>query len=453
MNYRDTIGYEREAIPAMNLDPATADSIVALCKAALERIGATPADPDDSLLTVAGQRDTAATNDDMSDIATTNLSAKIRLVLNRLSTNAFTATVDGAACTQVDTMVAALADYVATNGAAMSATVDPGGTARSDLETILEDLGKVLCGGGITTYPAAAVPGNGISMAAGIRGISSALSVVAAGAGTGFEVDGAPGLVDALGTTGATVNDSATSVLGAIGANNANNAFDSSSVLADDDGSVLERLEFVQTQTGYGVRELIEDTGGSTTVITSAAEITEAAGWWKNALVLGITGNNIGVCRPIVSNTVDTVTVYPALRAAHAIGDKFLLISAYKPQNPEMQADVPFTDAAVGVAGSDIFDLTVDGYSYIVHSLLVKSANPGVDTITVRLYQLVNDVEQLIASRQITTVNFGTYFSLMDLFGTPQLAGDNIRVNVVASANTYAVTAQYSYSVVYTGAG
>ncbi len=48
-----------------------------------------------------------------------------------------------------------------------------------------------------------------------------------------------------LGTDGTTVTDSATTVLGAVGANNADNAFSSSSVVANRDGSVLERSEFL----------------------------------------------------------------------------------------------------------------------------------------------------------------------------------------------------------------
>lgn len=51
----------------------------------------------------------------------------------------------------------------------------------------------------------------------------------------------------ALGTDGTTVTDSATTVLGAIGANNADNAFSSTSVVANADGSALERLEYIQT--------------------------------------------------------------------------------------------------------------------------------------------------------------------------------------------------------------
>lgn len=51
----------------------------------------------------------------------------------------------------------------------------------------------------------------------------------------------------ALGTDGTTVTDSATTVLGAIGANNADNAYVSTAIVANADGSVLEREEYIQT--------------------------------------------------------------------------------------------------------------------------------------------------------------------------------------------------------------
>lgn len=50
----------------------------------------------------------------------------------------------------------------------------------------------------------------------------------------------------ALGTDGTAITDSALSVLGAIGANNANNAFSSALIAANIDGSVLERLEYLE---------------------------------------------------------------------------------------------------------------------------------------------------------------------------------------------------------------
>lgn len=50
----------------------------------------------------------------------------------------------------------------------------------------------------------------------------------------------------AAGTDGTTVTDAAGTVLGAIGADNSNNAFASTSVASNADGSVLERLEYLQ---------------------------------------------------------------------------------------------------------------------------------------------------------------------------------------------------------------
>ena len=80
-----------------------------------------------------------------------------------------------------------------------------------------------------------------------LSAIINALNIVNAGAGGGFEEDGAPNLVTALGTNGVTITDSATSVIGVIGANNADNAFDSTNIVANENGSVLERLEHMMT--------------------------------------------------------------------------------------------------------------------------------------------------------------------------------------------------------------
>jgi len=62
--------------------------------------------------------------------------------------------------------------------------------------------------------------------------------------GTGTALAANKSLVDALGTDGSTITDAAASVLGVIGADNANNAFASTNVVANRDGSLLERSEF-----------------------------------------------------------------------------------------------------------------------------------------------------------------------------------------------------------------
>lgn len=130
----------------------------------------------DALMADLGDMADAATNDNMSDIATTSALAKLRLILNRLSTAAFTANIQGAGRTELDTMLAEMAKYFATGGAVIASTVDPGGSSRATIELILEDLGKILAGGGITTYPAVASPGNGVAIAQVLRAIVNSLT-------------------------------------------------------------------------------------------------------------------------------------------------------------------------------------------------------------------------------------------------------------------------------------
>lgn len=91
---------------------------------------------------------------------------------------------------------------------------------------------------GIATWPTAAAYANNISIAEVLGYIQDG---VRRGSGTAMAAN--KSVADALGTDGSTVTDSAVTVLGPIGANNANNAFSSSSVVVNNDGSVLERLE------------------------------------------------------------------------------------------------------------------------------------------------------------------------------------------------------------------
>jgi len=111
------------------------------------------------------------------------------------------------------------------------------------------------------------------------------------------------------------------------------------------------------------------------------------------------------------------------------------------------QADTAVNINAILAAETDVLNLAVAATRYIVRSLRLKCADPGANTVTVRLYELVNDGAVVVQSFDITGANFGTYLSLMDMFGLPHLGGDNLRVTVQASAaGPYAVTGQYSHA-------
>ena len=95
-------------------------------------------------------------------------------------------------------------------------------------------------------------------------------------------------VVAALGTNGTTVTDSATTVLGAIGANNNNNAFDSTSVAANANGSVLEReaaiqaLLAAQTANSVDAAQLNSSVGNKTdTAVTTAGSTNSIMAYAK----------------------------------------------------------------------------------------------------------------------------------------------------------------------------
>ncbi len=111
------------------------------------------------------------------------------------------------------------------------------------------------------------------------------------------------------------------------------------------------------------------------------------------------------------------------------------------------QADTAVNINAINGSETNVFDLSTASTRYIVRSLRLKCADPGANTVTVRLYELVNDGLTEVDSFDMNTDNFGTYQSLMDMFGLAQLAGDNLKVTVRASAGgPYAVTGQYSHA-------
>ena len=180
--------------PAFTVDIAVGDEVLILHPRIAEIL---------DILTNVGPMSAAATLDDLSDVTTTSAQAKLRRVLLRMSGAAFTATIQGAARTDLAAMMAAMATYLKAAGAAYSATVggaaradieasltalaayfnaasaalsvvsQPGVAARTNLNDIAQDLADILAGAaGIVNFPAAGAPSNGVSLAEIIRFIS-----------------------------------------------------------------------------------------------------------------------------------------------------------------------------------------------------------------------------------------------------------------------------------------
>jgi hypothetical protein len=82
---------------------------------------------------------------------------------------AFSATIGGGAATDVEAAFTALAALFNAASAAMAVTIDNGGSVRTNLNDIFNDLGAILDGAGVTTWPVSADPGNGVNLFAAVR--------------------------------------------------------------------------------------------------------------------------------------------------------------------------------------------------------------------------------------------------------------------------------------------
>jgi len=218
--------------------------------------------------------------------------------------------------------------------------------------------------------------------------------------------------------------------------------------------NTTDSLEAISDSIASGVIEIEADAGTTATNIIDAAALTQGVDdWWQGATLVSVNGQNAGQARPIVSFDVatDSLDVYPAFLNTPDAGDDFLLISSWRPHVFDQQPAVAVSVAA-NIAAVDIFDLNTAGVTYMVNSLILKAADPGAETITVKLKELINDVSTVVDTFAITTANYATYFSLYDMFSRHHLAGDDIQVTIEASAdNAYALTGQYQYAQAYTG--
>jgi len=144
-------------------------------------------------------------------------------------------------------------------------------------------------------------------------------------------------------------------------------------------------------------------------------------------------------------NPTAVITIEGILRCNGTITNAGTLI--YLGVYPE----TPVNISAVSTGGTDVLNLAaVAGYHYTVSKLRLKCANPGANTVTVTLQELINGVLTAVDSFVIVgslgvNPNYQNYLSLMDMFGLPELFGDQLEVSVESSAGTYAVTGSYSY--------
>lgn len=153
-----------------------------------------------------------------------------------------------------------------------------------------------------------------------------------------------------------------------------------------------------------------------------------------------ISGESDAFIRINVSCNGGTIKVFGTLRVKDSSGGATVTIHG------RGQDSVPINVNAINASETDALLLT-DDTNFKVESCRLKCADPGANTVTVRLKEKINDSVVEVASFDITNANFATYHTLMDMFGVPCLSGTYLKITVQADAGgPYAVTGQYSYS-------
>jgi hypothetical protein len=372
------------------------------------------------------------------------------------------------------------------------------GNIDTNVKTIMSELSGAA---GVATFPPAADPGDGVSLAEVIRAIVTSLTggddydgytninnsanasinaiaqkfavllaadganvfdpamfggaqatieaaFAAIGSALGVEYDGTPSLYATVKAVQTVPVDGTTPPV-------ANTLSD----ILHKDGSftfdnTTDSLEALSDAISEGSLQIEADAGSTASAIIDAAALTQATNdWWKGALLLSINGNNSGQARPIVGfdAATDTIAVSPPFLAAPTAGDDFLVISGWKmPEWAPMPA-VAVNVTAVVSPGVDVIDLKDADLkeTYRLNNVRFKFADPGANTITITLSELINDVAVAVDTFVVTTDNFGDYHSLMDMFGIPHITGDAILINAMTSAGSYALTGQYQYDISY----
>jgi len=84
---------------------------------------------------------------------------------------------------------------------------------------------------------------------------------------------------------------------------------------------------------------------------------------------------------------------------------------------------------------------------FCLRNLRIKAqADPSANTMTVKLYEYTDGALVNVDSFDITTSNWGTYHSLMDMFGIPAVHSDAFKVSCTMDSGTLAVEATYCYA-------
>jgi len=116
------------------------------------------------------------------------------------------------------------------------------------------------------------------------------------------------------------------------------------------------------------------------------------------------------------------------------------------------QEDIPDTDVSDTATTTESECILLDigpqqSRRFCLRHLRIKAqADPATNTMTVKLYEYFQGALVNVDTFDIDTTNWGTYQSLMDMFGLQEIHSDAIRVACVMDNGTLEVKATYCYA-------
>lgn len=204
-----------------------------------------------------------------------------------------------------------------------------------------------------------------------------------------------------------------------IGANNNNNIWASGSVVDNDDGTVLERLEGILLKIGVVWSSVTDGAGGVSSLVDSTAGV-KGDDYFNDLELVILTGADAGLTRNIVDFVAGTGTFHltPPLPAAPGIGARYMVMPKMSVASELVHKTILNLTKAGGTPTTDSFaDQLYIGAGEQLRTFIAKTGATPVPA-TKGLYNIAGTQYTDSGAGNVDTQNIGEHLSAGVLNGT-----------------------------------